>query len=181
MYLNLLASHSEEAQPDLVFNAAPTPTTGFSVGGSEVSKETVPAIETPKAKEEETTGFVFQGQAATEEPGEPMEEEEQQTDCLWSPQLIQFFEDHRAKTGEKVVFIGAGCNHSMAILDSGKIYTFGFNEQSQLGLKVEAIPEVFLPTLVPFGQRFTAVRCSGGSDHTVLVATPKETTNGESK
>jgi len=170
-----------EAAPSattFVFDTSSSSATPAPANGATFTFGATVAEPTPVKADSDAAVFIFDKDKKEPEPeiNESMDTEEQDDDFISTPQRIEFFEKLRADSGAKAVSIGAGCNHSIVITDDGKVYTFGFNEQSQLGLnhpEDQHTPEVFLPELVPFGKTYNARRATGGTDHTVLLASKK--------
>lgn len=80
----------------------------------------------------------------------------------------------------KIIYIGGGAHHSIAVTDKGECLTWGRVDGYQTGLKIDSIdPEhlvrdskdnpriLTVPTQVP---GFEAIHASAGSDHCVAVA-----------
>eukprot|EP01125_Pyxidicula_operculata_P018804 TRINITY_DN6726_c0_g1_i2.p1 TRINITY_DN6726_c0_g1~~TRINITY_DN6726_c0_g1_i2.p1 ORF type:complete len:681 (-),score=117.31 TRINITY_DN6726_c0_g1_i2:93-2111(-) len=78
------------------------------------------------------------------------------------PQLLQTLE------GEKIVLIGAGGLHSIAVSDKGNVFAWGSNKYGQLGLE-ECIKECQVPYQAEFKlpSSIKAVAC--GDYHTILL------------
>ena len=71
--------------------------------------------------------------------------------------------------GEKVVFVAAGGNHSVAVTAGGRLYTWGFGGSGQLGHGDTGSRQV--PTLVGAGAfgGSAVVTAACGSNHTLVV------------
>lgn len=85
----------------------------------------------------------------------------QQKRCL-VPTLIA------VATDERFVTISASENHSVALTDDGRVYTWGHNRWKQLGHDHTTSDKTHIPQLVPTSVTFT--RIAAGSAHTIAIS-----------
>jgi len=89
------------------------------------------------------------------------------TDNIFVPtEIKQFVEE-----GDKVVKIGAGDSHSLAVTEHGALYAWGFNERYQLGTGEE--DDETEPCHIPF-KSYTILAAGGGGQHTVVLGMKRQ-------
>lgn len=69
--------------------------------------------------------------------------------------------------------IAAGDTHTLAVSRTGKLYSWGFNEQGQLG-HGDDIDELRPTVVAKVAKKLFVTEVSAGSQHTIMLATKRE-------
>jgi hypothetical protein len=72
--------------------------------------------------------------------------------------------------GEKIIQISCGYEHSMALTESGRVFSWGCNEFSQLGLDNDNDNDVDIPTIVLLSNEIPIKKISCGQSHSLLLS-----------
>eukprot|EP01094_Clydonella_sp_ATCC50884_P029047 TRINITY_DN8940_c0_g1_i1.p1 TRINITY_DN8940_c0_g1~~TRINITY_DN8940_c0_g1_i1.p1 ORF type:complete len:392 (-),score=110.81 TRINITY_DN8940_c0_g1_i1:38-1213(-) len=88
-----------------------------------------------------------------------------------APKLVEFF----VEAGLKVTSVTCGGHHTCVVVDSGDLYTFGWNHYGQLGIGEPEYGEggQFLPQLVKAVQGLEILQVVGGEQHTLALIRSK--------
>jgi hypothetical protein len=90
-------------------------------------------------------------------------ERRDQNECQSIPIKVNGFND------EKVVMISCGYWHSMALTESGRVFSWGFNQCKQLGHNNNKII-INKPTIVSLNNEISIKKISCGQSHSLLLS-----------
>ena len=83
--------------------------------------------------------------------------------------VFQFHTHLNAFNGEKVKAISCGFNHSLALTESGRVFSWGSNKYKQLGVSDNSLKKSNKPILIEMNE-IIIEKISCGPNHNLLLS-----------